>query len=33
VFQQLEVAQKAIDEADHRLFMLLCDAALAEALP
>jgi hypothetical protein len=33
VFQQLEVAQKAIDEADHRLFMLLCDAALAEPLP
>ena len=33
VFQQLEAAQKAIDEADHLLAMMLCDAALAEALP
>ena len=32
VFQQLEAARKAIDEADHLLAMLLCDAALAEAL-
>ena len=29
VFQQLEAAQKAINEADHLLAMMLCDAALA----
>ena len=33
MFEQLDAAWKAIDEADYLLLRLLCDAAFAEALP